>query len=54
VTLHPGATLKIHTASGHNTAADLYWGRTSPLWASGELAALYDAQNVARAFYRVP
>jgi hypothetical protein len=54
VTLHPGATLKIHTGSGRDTAADLYWGRSNPVWTSGELAALYDIQNVARAFYRVP
>jgi hypothetical protein len=54
ITLHPGATLKIHTGSGHDTAADLFWGRSNPTWSSGELAALYDIQNVARAFYRVP
>jgi hypothetical protein len=54
VTLHPGAALTVHTGPGHDTAADLYWGRSSPVWASGELAALYDTQNVARAFYRVP
>jgi hypothetical protein len=54
VTLHPGAALTVHTGSGRDTAADLYWGRSSPVWSSGELAALYDTQNVARAFYRVP
>lgn len=54
VTLHPGAPLKVHTTAGQDTAGDLFWGRSSPVWTSGELAALYDAQNVARAFYRVP
>ncbi len=54
VTLHPGATLNLHTGSGRDTAADLYWGRSGAVWSSGELAALYDTQNVARAFYRVP
>ena len=54
VTLYPGAALKVHTAAGKDTPSDLYWGRTSPVWEAGELAAVYDTQNVARAFYRIP
>jgi hypothetical protein len=52
--LSPGARVQVHTASGKDTPTDLYWGRSSPAWISGELVALYDAQNIARAFYRVP
>jgi hypothetical protein len=52
--LSPGARVQVHTASGKDTPTDLYWGRSSPAWTSGELVALYDAQNIARAFYRVP
>jgi hypothetical protein len=54
LTLFPGGTVKVHTTSGTDTAADLYWGRSSPVWKSGQLVALYDTQNIARAFYRVP
>jgi hypothetical protein len=54
LTLYPGGTVQIHTGSGLDTASDLYWGRSEPVWESGELAALYDMQNIARAFYRVP
>jgi Lamin Tail Domain len=52
--LHPGAKVQVHSASGKDTPSDLYWGRSVPVWTSGELAALYDTQNIARAFYRVP
>jgi hypothetical protein len=54
LTLYPGGSVQVHTKAGTNTASDLYWGRTEPVWESGELAALYDQQNIARAFYRVP
>jgi hypothetical protein len=54
LTLYPGGTVQIHTGTGTDTAADLYWQRSEPVWKSGELVALYDTQNIARAFYRVP
>jgi len=54
LTLYPAATLQVHTKAGTDTLPDLYWGRTEPVWVSGELAVLYDPQNIARAFYRVP
>lgn len=54
LTLYPDGVVQVHSASGKDTASDLYWARSNPVWTSGELAALYDAQNLARAFYRVP
>jgi len=54
LTLYPGGSIQVHTRSGIDTATDLFWGRSEPVWESGELAALYDTQNIARAFYRVP
>jgi hypothetical protein len=54
LTLFPGVTVQIHTIAGQDTPSDLYWGRSAPVWLSGELAALYDTKNIARAFYRVP
>ena len=54
VTLYPGAILRVHTGPGIDTAADLYWQLSAPVWKSGALVGLYDPQNIARAFYRVP
>jgi hypothetical protein len=52
--LSPGARVQVHTTLGKDTPTDLYWGRSSPAWTSGGLVGLYDAQNMVRAFYRVP
>jgi hypothetical protein len=54
VTLYPGGTLQVHTGIGVDKAANLYWKLPAPVWKSGQLVALYDPQNIARAFYRVP
>jgi len=54
LTIFHGAKVQVHTESGSNNASDLYWGRTAPIWSSGELVVLYDAKNIARAFYRIP
>ena len=54
LTLFPAGTVRVHTGEGTDTASDLYWGSESPAWSSGDLAVLYDAQDVARAFYRIP
>ncbi|KAF0106878.1 MAG: hypothetical protein FD146_2236 [Anaerolineaceae bacterium] len=52
--LPAGATVRIHTAAGTDSASDLYWGRSAPVWQAGEPSALYDPGGTARAFYRVP
>ncbi len=54
LTLFPGVKVQVHTTTGQDTPTDLYWGHSSPVWSSGELAALYDSHAIARAFYRVP
>jgi hypothetical protein len=54
ITLYPRGIVQVHSGSGTNTAADLFWGLTAPVWKSGELVALYDTHNIARAFYRIP
>ncbi len=54
LTLYPGAKVQVHTKPGTDKLPDLYWGHTASVWTSGELAALYDTQNIARAFYRIP
>ena len=54
VTLYPAGTVQVHTGSGTDTASDLYWQLSASVWKSGNLVALYDTQNIARAFYRIP
>jgi hypothetical protein len=52
--LSPGASMQLHTTVGKDSPTDLYWGRSSPVWTSGELVALYDTHSIVRALYRVP
>ncbi len=54
LTLFPGVKVQLHTTAGLDTPSDLYWDLSSPVWSSGELVALYDIQNIVRAFYRIP
>ncbi len=54
LSLNPGGTVQVHTAPGEDTPVDLYWNRTSPAWAPGDLATLYDNRGATRAFYRIP
>jgi hypothetical protein len=52
--LHPNGAVQIHTASGTNTVIDLYWGKSDPVWQSGEEAQLFDPSGNVRAMYKVP
>ena len=52
--LYKGGTVSVHTRTGIDSAADLYWQLTVPVWKSGELVGLYDGANIVHAFYRVP
>jgi hypothetical protein len=54
LSLLPGGSVNLHTASGEDTASDLYWGRPRPVWQSGDLATLSDADGTVAAVYRVP
>ncbi|MBN2388768.1 MAG: lamin tail domain-containing protein [Anaerolineales bacterium] len=54
LTLYSGGSVQVHTISGEDTPVDLYWGRPSPAWGSGEIASLYDSQGILRALYRIP
>ena len=54
LTLFPGGSLQVHSDKGEDTATDLYWNETTPVWEPGELAVLYDTRGLARAFYRLP
>lgn len=45
-TLKAGASVKVHTGSGIDTAGDLYWNRSTPVWNNdGDMATLKDASG---------
>src|SRR5512139_7123 len=44
----------VHTAKGTNSATDLYWGQSAPVWASGKVAYLRDPNSKLIATYQVP
>lgn len=55
LTLLTNAEVKVRTASGANTATDLFWGQSVPRWgASGTVAYLRDPSGKLIATYRVP
>ena len=54
LTLYTGGTINLNTRSGQDTVADLYWGLAAPIWQSGKVAMLYDAENVLRSSYSIP
>ena len=49
-----GAGIVIHTASGQDSATDLYWGAEESLWNSGDMVVLYDAEGTVVAEYQIP
>jgi LysM repeat protein len=53
-TLHPGGQLSVYSGPGSDSVEALYWGLAQPVWASGEMVTLVDAQGAAQATFRVP
>jgi hypothetical protein len=54
LTLFKGGTINLNTRIGQDTVVDLFWNLTSPMWSSGKIISIYDAQNNLRATYTVP
>lgn len=52
--LFTNGEVQVHTASGTDTAIDLFWGLRQPAWQSGETALLTDPQDNVQASYPVP
>ncbi|MFH2038235.1 MAG: lamin tail domain-containing protein [Chloroflexota bacterium] len=46
--------VQVHTSAGADTPVDLYWGRSQPVWHSGDVASLFDTQGNLRATYLIP
>jgi LysM repeat protein len=49
-----GAALLVHTETGQDGVADLYWGLEQPIWESGESVRLLDAEGTLQATMEVP
>lgn len=46
-TLAPGASVRVHTGAGTNSATDLYWGYTvKPAWEKGDKLTLLSNENI--------
>jgi len=54
LTLYKGGTINLYTRTGQDSVADLFWGLSSPIWRTGKLISLFDAQDNLRATYTVP
>jgi LysM repeat protein len=52
--LNQGATVNLHTGAGADTAADLYWGQTTAVWARGKSVLLTDAGGTLHSRYTIP
>jgi hypothetical protein len=54
LTLYEGGAVQVNSTSGSDTVVNLFWGRSEPVWESGDVASLFDAQGNLRALYRIP
>jgi hypothetical protein len=52
--LFKNGAVQVHTASGTNTAIDLYWGQNQAVWQSGQAVLLTNPQGEAQDSYPVP
>jgi hypothetical protein len=52
--LFKGGAVQVHSQSGTNTAIDLYWGQSGPVWQSGKAVLLTDPSGQAQDSYPVP
>jgi LysM repeat protein len=49
-----GGSVRIHTTSGTNTSADLYWGQAEARWFSGDTVELVNASGEVISSYVIP
>jgi hypothetical protein len=46
--------VQVHTASGNNTAIDLFWGQREAAWQSGQLVLITTPEGEVQDSYPVP
>lgn len=52
--LYGDGAVQVHTASGTNTAIDLFWGQRQAAWQSGQLVLLTTPEGAVEDSYPVP
>jgi LysM repeat protein len=54
ITLFEHGALDLYSRAGINSVVALYWGRSSPIFQSGDRAVIYDAEGNVQAVYSIP
>jgi len=54
ITLFEYGVVDLYTRAGVNSVVALYWGRSTPVFQSGDRAAIYDAEGNIQAVYNIP
>ena len=49
-----GAAIMLHSRVGQNDATSAFWGLDAPIWTSGEVVTLRDANGVVQATFAIP
>lgn len=49
-----GAGILVHTEAGQDNSTDLHWGLEEPIWESGEVVTLRDAEGETRVTFDIP
>ncbi|MBI5878864.1 MAG: LysM peptidoglycan-binding domain-containing protein [Chloroflexi bacterium] len=53
IVVEPNTSLRLHSENGLDTAADLYWGRTTSVWDANDTATLKDRNGVVIDSYTI-
>ena len=54
ITLFEHGAVDLYTRAGINSVVALYWGRSTPIFQSGDRAVIYDAEGNVQAVYSIP
>jgi LysM repeat protein len=54
ITLFEHGAVDLYTRAGINSVVALYWGRSTPIFQSGDRAVIYDAEGNVQAIYSIP
>jgi LysM repeat protein len=54
ITLYEYGAVDLYSRAGINSVVALYWGRSTPVFQSGDRAVIYDAAGNVQAIYNIP
>lgn len=54
VSIFPGGSLWVHSHTGNDTSARLYWNQSSPIWSSGDIALLINSSGDVESATAIP